>query len=64
MQVLQGNDTGLRAVVIRLPLFVYARGFSFFYDVMYKAAEKNSSASYIGAGEQCRSGAGSLCHLN
>lgn len=62
MQVLQGNDTGVRAVVMRLPPFVYARGFSFFYNVMYKAAEKNGSASYIGAGEQCKPGAG--CHSN
>ncbi|DBA75923.1 hypothetical protein WJX79_003476 [Trebouxia sp. C0005] len=48
---LAGNDTGVRAVVMRLPPFVYARGFSFFYNVMYKAAEKNGSASYIGAGD-------------
>ena len=58
--MLQGNDTGLRAVVVRLPPFVYARGFSFLYNVMYKAAEKNGSASFVGAGEQCRSGEGSL----
>ena len=58
--MLQGNDTGLHAAVIRLPPFVYARGFSLFYNVIYKAADKDGSASYIGAGEQCRSGAGSL----
>ncbi|KAL0056069.1 hypothetical protein WJX82_007413 [Trebouxia sp. C0006] len=46
---LAGNDTGLRAVVVRLPPFVYARGFSFLYNVMYKAAEKNGSASFVGA---------------
>ncbi|DBA95885.1 TPA: hypothetical protein ACH3X1_001424 [Trebouxia sp. C0004] len=56
LAALTGNDTGLRAVIIRLPPFVYDRhkplsdrGFSFFYNIMYKAAEKNNSASYIGA---------------
>ncbi len=49
---LQGNDNGVRAVVFRLPPFVYTKDFSFFYDVMYKAAEKKGSSSYVGEGKQ------------
>ena len=48
--LLQGNENGIRAVVIRLPMFVYTHNFSFFYDVMYTAAEQKGAASYVGKG--------------
>lgn len=48
---LEGNDKGIRAVVMRLPPFVYAKDFSYFYDVMYKAAKTKGAASYVGTGD-------------
>lgn len=46
----QANKDRVRGVVMRLPPLVYTKDFAFFYDVMYKAAEKKGSASYIGDG--------------
>lgn len=36
---------------MRLPPFVYAKDFSYFYDVMYNAAKTKGAASYVGTGE-------------
>lgn len=55
----QANKDGVRGVMMRLPPFVYTKDFSFFYDVMYKAAEKKDSASYVGDGAALL-----LCYLS
>lgn len=46
----QANKDGVRGFMMRLPPFVYTKDFSFFYDVMYRAAERKGSASYVGDG--------------
>lgn len=49
------------AVVMRLPPFVYAKDFSYFYNVMYKAAKTKGAASYVDTGESLTTSCWS-CH--
>ncbi len=43
---------GVRAIVLRMPLFIYGRGGSTFVTFMIEEARKANSANYIGSGEQ------------
>ncbi len=48
----QMSQKGVRAIVLRMPLFVYGRGGSAFVTFMIEEAKKANSANYIGSGEQ------------
>ncbi len=48
----QMPSRGVRAVVLRMPLFIYGRGGSAFVTFMIEQAKKANSANYIGSGEQ------------
>ena len=48
----QMSSRGVRAVVLRMPLFIYGRGGSAFVIFMIEQAKKANSANYIGSGEQ------------
>ncbi len=50
--VLQLPQIGIRAIVLRLPLFVYGRGGSSFVPFLINQAKKENSANYIESGEQ------------
>lgn len=48
----QMSQKGVRAIVLRMPLFIYGRGGSAFIPFMIEEAKKAESANYIGSGEQ------------
>lgn len=48
----QMSSRGVRAVVLRMPLFIYGRGGSAFVTFMIEEAKKANSANYVGSGEQ------------
>ncbi len=48
----QMSQKGVRAIVLRMPLFIYGRGGSAFISFMIEEAKKSDSANYIGSGEQ------------
>jgi nucleoside-diphosphate-sugar epimerase len=50
--VLQLSSKGIRAVVLRLPLFVYGRGGSSFVPFMIRQALGAGAANYVETGEQ------------
>jgi len=50
--VLQLSSKGIRAVVLRLPLFVYGRGGSSFVPFMIRQAKTAGAANYVETGEQ------------
>ncbi len=50
--VLQLSQKGIRAIVLRLPLFVYGRGGSSFVPFMIEQAKKAGAANYIESGAE------------
>ena len=48
----QMSSKGVRAIVLRMPLFIYGRGGSAFVSFMIEEAKKAGSANYMGSGEQ------------
>lgn len=48
----QMSSKGVRAIVLRMPLFIYGRGGSAFISFMIEEAKKAGAANYIGSGEQ------------
>ena len=48
----QMSQRGVRAIVVRMPLFIYGRGGSAFIPFMINEAKKANSANFIGSGEQ------------
>lgn len=50
--VLQLPQIGIRAIVLRLPLFVYGRSGSSFVPFVINQAKKENSANYVESGEQ------------
>lgn len=50
---LQGVEKGVRAMVLRLPLYVYDESFfgSYFVSVQVQAAKQAQAASYVGSGD-------------
>ena len=47
----QMSSKGVRAIVLRMPLFIYGRGGSAFISFMIEEAKKAGSANYIGSGD-------------
>jgi nucleoside-diphosphate-sugar epimerase len=50
--VLQLTQIGIRAIILRLPLFVYGRGGSSFLPFVINQGKNENSANYSGSGEQ------------
>ncbi len=48
----QFSSRGIRAIAIRLPLFVYGKGGSGFTEILIKQAKERGVSNYFGGGEQ------------